>query len=351
MRRCPTCSRVYDDMSLRFCFDDGTELVNKLPDSGAAVTAVLPASSDPVPTIKATPPEFAPHYQPPPPTRPAIGKKRPVWPWILGALLLIPLVAGAAIGGWMILHKRALTWHLVLEVDPAAPNREAAANQTVDVLKNRLNEFGVSNFKVAPLGNGRISVDLPAVENPERLKAIIVTAGKLELSHVISPPSPGIVQTYGNREEAIASLNSDGIIPSNRRVLPYTEQDDSAGPPSEKWVVVESPPIVDGSELRDASAVREEGDGDNYRIDFSLNKAGAAKFGAWTGANVNEYLGIVLNDEVKSTPYIKSQIFDQGQISGKFTKESAEDLALVLRAGALPATVKLVEERVDKQES
>jgi protein-export membrane protein SecD len=347
MKRCPACSRVYDDVSLRFCLDDGTELVNKVPDTGAPVTAVMPASFDAAPTIKASPPEFAPHYQPQP-TQPAIGKKRPVWPWILGALLLIPLVAGAAIGGWMILHKRALTWHLVLEVDPAAPNREAAVNQTVSVLKNRLNEFGVSNFQVAPLGDGRISVDLSTVKDPERLKAIIVTAGKLELTHVISPPSPAIVQTYTTREEAIASLNADGTIPFNRRVLLYAEQDDAAGPPTEKWVVIESPPIVDGSELRDASAVRDEGYGDHYRIDFSLNKAGATKFGAWTGANVNEYLGIVLNDEVKSIPYIKSQIFDQGQIAGRFTKESAEDLALVLRAGALPAPVTLVEERVDK---
>jgi preprotein translocase subunit SecD len=334
-------------MSLRFCFDDGTELVNKLPDTGAPITAVMPASLDAAPTIKAAPPELAPHYQSPQPTQPAIRKKRPVWPWILGALLLILLVAGAAISGWMILQKRALSWHLVVEVDPTTPNREAAVNQTVAVLKNRLNEFGVSNFQVAPQGDGRISVDLPTVKDPERLKAIIVTAGKLELTHVISPPSPQMVQTYSTREEAIASLNADGTIPSNRRVLLYTEQDDAASPPTEKWVVVESPPIVDGSELRDASAVREEGYGD-YRIDFTLDKVGAEKFGAWTGGNVNEYLGIVLNDKVKSIPYIKSQIFDQGQIAGKFTKQSAEDLALVLRAGALPAPVRLVEERIDK---
>jgi protein-export membrane protein SecD len=348
MKRCPACSRVYDDISLRFCFDDGTELVNKLPDTGAPVTAVIPASLDAAPTIKAAPPALAPHYQPSQPTQPAIGKKRPVWPWILGALLLILLVAGAAIGGWMILQKRALSWHLVVEVDPTAANREGAVNQTVAVLKNRLNEFGVSNFKVAPQGDGRISVDLPIVNDPERLKAIIVTAGKLELTHVISPPSPQMAQTYSTREEAIASLNADGTIPSNRRVLPYTERDDADGPPTKKWVVVASPPIVDGSELRDASAVRAEGYGDHYLISFSLNKAGAAKFGAWTGANVNEYLGIVLNDEVKSVPYIKSQIFDQGEISGRFTRQSAEDLALVLRAGALPAPVKLLEERLDK---
>jgi preprotein translocase subunit SecD len=110
--------------------------------------------------------------------------------------------------------------------------------------------------------------------------------------------------------------------------------------------VVESPPIVNGSDLRTASAARS--DGEDYQIQFSLNKAGAAKFGAWTGANINEYLGVVLNDEVKSIAYIKSQISDQGVISGRFTRQSAEDLALVLRSGALPVPLKFVEEYLDK---
>jgi hypothetical protein len=79
-----------------------------------------------------------------------------------------------------------------------------------------------------------------------------------------------------------------------------------------------------------------------------LKKAGAAKFGSWTAANINQYIGVVLNDEVKSIAFIKSQIFDEGEISGRFTKYSAEDLALVLRAGALPAPVRLIEEKVDK---
>jgi preprotein translocase subunit SecD len=79
-----------------------------------------------------------------------------------------------------------------------------------------------------------------------------------------------------------------------------------------------------------------------------LNKSGADKFGAWTAANINEYIAVVLNDEVKSIAYIKSQITDQGEISGRFTKQSAEDLALVLRTGALPAEVKLTSETTDK---
>src|SRR5207245_6140949 len=85
--------------------------------------------------------------------------------------------------------------------------------------------------------------------------------------------------------------------------------------------------------------------GNRYQITFSLKKNGADKFGAWTGANINEYMGVVLNDEVKSVAYIKSQIFDSGEITGNFTKEQADDLALTLRSGALPAGIQYQEER------
>jgi preprotein translocase subunit SecD len=107
-------------------------------------------------------------------------------------------------------------------------------------------------------------------------------------------------------------------------------------------VVVEAPAIVDGSQLRNAEA-RHGSDEDDYQIGFSLAPEGAQRFGAWTGSHINNYLGVVLNGEVRSIAFIKSQIYDQGEISGKFTKQSAEDLALILRSGALPAPVKIIE--------
>jgi preprotein translocase subunit SecD len=84
--------------------------------------------------------------------------------------------------------------------------------------------------------------------------------------------------------------------------------------------------------------------GQDYEINFTLKPEAAEKFGAWTAANINQYLGVVFNDEVKSIAYIKSQIFDTGQIEGHYTKESAEDLAQILVSGPLPAAVKIVEE-------
>jgi preprotein translocase subunit SecD len=111
------------------------------------------------------------------------------------------------------------------------------------------------------------------------------------------------------------------------------------------FVIVEIPPVVDGSELRTADAVSRTGNEGDYQISFALKPAGAAKFGEWTSANINNYMAVVLNNEVKSIAFIKSRIDDQGEISGQFTKSTADDLALTLRSGALPAKIEYMEER------
>ena len=351
MKRCPACSRVYDDEGLRFCLDDGTNLVDKLPLEPISTTLVLPASEAPAPTIKQTSPPDVPllHDARLLPATVAVPRKRNVLLWIIIAALLIPFVAGAALGGYLIFKKRALTWHLVLELGPST-NREAAVKQTVGIIGNRLDAIGVSRFEVKPENegtSGRILINLPTVTDPDRLKQIITTGGKLELVHVISLPNPSPVQTYSTKEQAIASLNGIGQIPPTFQVLPYLARFETSTKPAAKWVVVKLPAIIAGGDLRNAWAVPAPS-GDEYEITFSLSPLGANKFGTWTGANINEYMGVVLNDEVKSIAFIRSQISDQGVINGRFTKQSAEDLALVLKSGALPATVRLVEERIDK---
>ena len=261
-------------------------------------------------------------------------------------LLLFPLGLACS----FLRPKPPLTWHMTLEVDAVASDRDAAVQQLIRVTERRLNLVGVSNFVVQAQGrpaNGRLRVSLPDVPDRERLKKLITAIGRLQLTAVISPASPAPAQTYRTKEEAIASLG--GTVPANRRVLPYVERAELAtgGDRSERWVVVEFPPIVDGSDLRNATAFPSRA-GEDYQIAFALTPTGAEKIGSWTGSHINDYLGVVLNDEVKSIAYIKGQISDQGQISGRFTKESAEDLAQVLNSGALPAAVKIVEEGSDK---
>jgi preprotein translocase subunit SecD len=160
--------------------------------------------------------------------------------------------------------------------------------------------------------------------------------------------------TYATEQEALASLNSGGNIPANRKVLPYTERADATtpgqdananAPKPKKWVVIESPSIIDGAELRSANAVQARAGADEYEIAFSLKPSGAGKFGAWTGANIDQYMGVDLNNEIRSIAFIKSRIDDQGQIEGHFTKDSADNLVLTLRSGALPAGIQYTEER------
>jgi len=232
---------------------------------------------------------------------------------------------------------------------------ESATDQALKIIDSRINAVGVAEPTLGRHGgqnSHQILLQMPGIQDPEHVKQLLVGESHLELVHIISPPSPQSAQTYFSKEEAMASLNSGGNIPANRRVLPYAEREDlttqdpktANAPKPTKYVVVESPAIIDGVELRTASATQTAGS-DKYQIAFSLKKSGADKFGNWTGANINEYMGVVLNNEVKSIAFIKSQIYDQGEISGNFTKEQGEDLALTLRSGALPAPIEYQEER------
>lgn len=245
-----------------------------------------------------------------------------------------------------------LTWNL-----PDAQQRllaQQAVDQSLRIIESRINTIGVAEPTLqthgAP-GSNQILLQMPGIQDPERVKKLLVGESRLELVHVVSPSSPAPVQKYATREEALASIG--GQESSTRKVLPYSERDEptTASGQAENaekpksFVVVEYPPVVTGSELRDAQAVTSRAGSEDYQIQFSLKPGGAQKFGDWTGRSINEYMGVVLNDEVKSIAYIKSQITDSGEISGRFTKQSAEDLALTLRSGALPARITYQEER------
>jgi preprotein translocase subunit SecD len=232
---------------------------------------------------------------------------------------------------------------------------EQATQQAQRIIESRLDAVGVAEPLVQRHGSQashQILVQMPGIHDPERVKEILKADSKLELVHVIGPSSPAPIQTYNTEEEAKASVGP--TMPANRRVVQYAERDEptAAGGQAasdaqklKKWVVIESPAVVDGSELRNAAAVQAQGGGDTYSISFSLKPVGSQKFGAWTAAHINDYMGVVLNNEVKSIAYIKSAISDSGEISGRFTKQSADDLVLTLRSGALPASIEYMEER------
>ena len=243
-----------------------------------------------------------------------------------------------------------ITWSLPSNVQTVLKNQ--AVEQALTIIESRINAFGVKEPTLQRHGAesaGQILLQMPGVDDPERIKGLIGAESRLELMKIVGPPNPSPVQTYPTEEAAKQSLG--GTVPANRRVVAYAEREttpstgDSKTEKPKQYVVVEYPAVVDGSELRDANAVSQTGNDSDYQIAFSLKPAGAAKFGDWTSKNIGNYMGVVLNNEVKSAAYIKSRIDDRGEISGQFIKSTADDLALTLRSGALPAEIEYQEER------
>lgn len=245
----------------------------------------------------------------------------------------------------------AIVWTLPLAAQRALSDQ--AVEQALRIIDGRINSFGVKEPTLARQGgqdSHQILLQMPGVDDPERVKKLIGETAQLSLMKVVSPPSPSPIQTYPTREAALQSIG--GQETATRKVYPYMDRDDTTTDPNQpnnqqpsSYVVVEAPAVVDGNELREATAYSQTGADSDYKIAFALKPAGAQKFGDWTAKNINNYMAVVLNEQVKSAPYIKSQISDQGEITGRFTKESAEDLALTLKSGALPAGIEYQEER------
>ena len=248
-----------------------------------------------------------------------------------------------------------VTWEMLDRAKDELGTR--ATKDALKIIDTRINAIGVAEPTLQEHGaanSHQILLQMPGMSDPERVKKLIGEQSRLELMKVVGPNNPAPIQTYPTEEAAIASLG--GKVPQNRRVIPYDERNEPttageqpAPKPGEpkSWIVVESPAIVDGSELRSADAVQASptGGDEGYHINFTLKPTGAQKFGTWTGQNVGAYMAVVLNDRARSAPFIKSQITDSGQITGNFSKDSANDLALTLRSGALPAKLVYLEER------
>ena len=243
-----------------------------------------------------------------------------------------------------------INWSLPAQAQ--ARLKEQATDQALKIIESRINAFGVKEPTLQRQGradSGQILLQMPGLENPERVKDLIGKTSRLEMVKIVSPPNPSPVQTYPTEQAALQSIG--GKNTDSRRVLPYADRDDAATPQTpnqpkpQQFVVVEYPAIVSGDELRDANAVSRTGNNSDYQISFSFKPSGAAKFGDWTGKNIGNYMAVVLNNEVKSAAFIKSQIFDSGEISGRFRKTTADDLALTLKSGALPAEIEYQEER------
>jgi preprotein translocase subunit SecD len=222
--------------------------------------------------------------------------------------------------------------------------RERATEQALQIIDNRVNAFGVTESTTQRHGGEgtyQILIQMPGVDDPERVKNTLNAESNLELKLVAKATQ----LPYGTKEEADAAAKALPGGAEQYEVLPYRDRSDTTGQIQNGWGIVEKRAVVGGIDMRDARAMSNQYGGANYQINFSLTPSGAQRFGDATGKNVGERLAIVLNNEIKSAPTIQSQITDNGQITGSFTQRQAEDLALVLRSGALPAKAVYLEER------
>ena len=201
--------------------------------------------------------------------------------------------------------------------------RQRAIEQSIEVVRRRVDETGVSEPTIQQQGEQRIIVQMPGIDDPERIKRLLGKTAKLTF-HLVN-------------EQASVADASRGIIPPGSRLL--YENDAGQRIP----YVVFNEVIVSGERLVDAQATFQDG---RPIISFRFDAAGGQIFGRVTSENVGTRLAIVLDNEVVSAPNIQSPILGgSGIITGVFTVQETVDLALVLRAGALPAPLHILEER------
>jgi preprotein translocase subunit SecD len=225
------------------------------------------------------------------------------------------------------------TYTFTLKPNVQVSLREEAVDQARQTIERRVNELGVTEPSIAQQGSSgdQILVQLPGVTDVNRAKEIIRSTGLLELKIVEQGPA-------ATRE----SLLQNGQVPQGMEILPGASGV-TGQPGTTVYYLVRRVAAVTGRELRSARPSLDENN--RPAVAFTLNSEGARKFGRVTGENIGRQLAIVLDGRVQSAPEIQGRITSDGRISGSFTQEEVQNLSLVLRSGALPATLTYLEER------
>jgi preprotein translocase subunit SecD len=214
--------------------------------------------------------------------------------------------------------------------------RDMAVRSSLETIWNRVDQFGVAEPVIQRQGveSDRILVQLPGVDDPARVKDLISSTAFLEFQEVVAGPAP-------DRQSLLAAVG--GNVPSDSEILPGDRQGLDGTVLGTQYYVLKKAAILSGQELR--SARRSQDQYGQAVVNFSTQPHAADKFGQYTGSHIGTRMAIVLDNRVISAPEIQSRIPGDGRITGNFTIEEAEDLALKLRAGALPATIVYLEER------
>ena len=213
----------------------------------------------------------------------------------------------------------------------AAEIQKMAVDQSLETIRNRVDQFGISEPEIIPQGADRIIVQLPGVKDPARAKGLIGRTAMLEFK---------LVDDEHSLDEALRGNLPEGSVLANE-----SRVDRASGRRSETPLLLKSRALLTGNALENARVQIGDRFGEPH-VSITFNAQGAKDFDRITAENVKKRLAIVLDGVVHSAPVIQERISGgQAQITGSFSMEEASDLAIVLRAGALPAPVNILEER------
>ena len=234
-------------------------------------------------------------------------------------------------------------YSLTMRPGYVAQIKDSTMTQSLETIERRIDALGLTEPTIQLRGGqnaNEILVQLPGEGDPARAIDVIRRGGQLEL-RLVEDPAP-----YASQTEALAKHG--GVLPIGTEIVRGKTESNSrtATPPSgDSWYVLSRNIVVTGRDLRTAVENRNANNPGMWLVNFSLSPDAARRFGPFTEQNIGRQMAIVLDHSVYTAPTINGKIEDSGLIEGNFTQESAHDLALVLRAGALPASINFLEER------
>ena len=236
---------------------------------------------------------------------------------------------------WVLTPVNSSDYRINLKQTAAIELKKDTVDRSIHTIENRINGLGLAESSVQQRGGAdseaEILVALPGLDDPARIKSILQTAALLELYEVKSGP-------YAKQEEALAQ--NGGILPAGSKLIRSMARANETG---EGWYIVARSPVITGRDLRDAKPAQDQFG--KWETAFVLSQESKGRFGRFTEANIGRQLAIVLDGLVKSAPTIQARIEDQGRITNMGGQQDASDLALVLRAGSLPAGIRYLQEQ------
>ncbi|MGA2315782.1 MAG: protein translocase subunit SecD [Thermodesulfobacteriota bacterium] len=236
------------------------------------------------------------------------------------------------------LHEKASSgeggiwkYQLVLDSRDVENTKRHATEQALEIIRNRIDQFGVLEPEITRQGMNQILIQLPGVKDPERAINLIGKTALLEFK---------LVDDEGNLEEALK-----GNVPPGDIILYQRSVDPQTGAARRVPYLLKEKTLMTGDVIKDARVALDSQFHEPY-VAIELNDIGARLFEQITGTNVKKRLAIILDNNVYSAPVIQERIAGgRAQITGRFDTKEASDLAIVLRSGSLPAPVKIIEQR------